>query len=515
MDANDAGGAVAYAEALVAASDHETNVKQLRATAYTDGGLMLARRDLVEKGAELWQRLGPDASPHIAYNFANAQDALWKIALKEKGPATAWQDDREWLRRARETFERVGADQHARAELRANALTNAGNSFDDLGRDLNALRCYDDAIAIDSSFGMAHGNRGKALLRMAPFMGEHARTVLRQAALALDAALACKESVVRYGGAQALASFEAARAKPSLSRIPPDGEESNVELHALADPYLTWCLRNGLFLHVSHGCIREETHDLDAVFFRGLVTGLSDEGRSRTDELVDAFNAIKRDYISARYSVWLAMDSESLIRDHAREMSERVRFCDTLSYGRFGVRTGLAVQALASAVDMLDKIASFVHLYLATGRAERDVYFSSLAWEDGRRRRSPRLGPEIAAAISDPERNRGLLALCDLSLDLSEDTPLRRLVGRRHAATHRFLVVHAMMTPESTKWLEPVSWEDLKSSLLEQLEVARGAIVYLARMIDIHEAASRENLKDDLTVTFPIERADTTLEDWE
>lgn len=510
LDNGDARAAIAFAEALAPGPAREPSVELIRAAACTEGGFMLERRDLVEKGANLWRTLKPRDSATIAYNLANAENALWELAVRKNDFAQAWQHDRQHMHAARVIFERVGADDSAASELRAQALTNAGNSYDNVGRDLDALDCYERAIGLDPGFGMAHGNRGTTLSHVAPYMGEHAGGARRQAAAALDSAHANRDSVLRYGGSSAVACFERERA--SLQPSAPENPEEAGGCQRLGDPHLDWCLQHKLFLHVSHECIRDGTESLDAVFFPSLTTGLTDADEARANDLIDAFNAVKQDYIATRYLAWLATEPSSPIREHAQAVGRRALFLDSLTYARFGVRTGIATQALAAAVDVLDKIASFVHLYLDTGRV-RDVYFSSISLA---KRQGRSLAPQLAAALSKPERNRGLLALCDLSADLDKETALRRQVGHRHTATHRFLVIHSMMTPSSTEWLDRLDWGQLVDESLQQLGIARAAIVYLARAIDIHEKAQRGAApRNGLTMPFAIPRMDTDLSEYE
>ncbi len=309
LDAGDAPAAIAFAEALKSTPGQVPNVEQILAAAYTDGGFKLERRDLVERGAALWRKLKPGDTATIDYNLANAEDAIWQLAVRKDDFASAWQNERDHLHVAREIFERVGAADSAPPDLRAQAFNNAGNSYDNVGRDVEALACYERAFAVDPGFGMAHGNRGIALLRLAPFMGEHAATLLRQAVAALDIALANRDSVLRYGGTSALERFETMRASLKLSSA--KASVGRAERQRLADPYLDWCLQHRLFLHVSHECIREGTEILDAVFFRGLTAGLTTADDARGNDLFDAFNAVKQVYIATRYLVWLATQPSS------------------------------------------------------------------------------------------------------------------------------------------------------------------------------------------------------------
>jgi hypothetical protein len=185
-------------------------------------------------------------------------------------------------------------------------------------------------------------------------------------------------------------------------------------------------------------------------------------------------------------------------------------FLDTPTYARWGVRTGIATQAFSAAVDVLDKIASFIHLYFDTGRIQ-DVYFRSIAATE---RRSNGIAPKLAAALLKPERNRGLIALFDLSADLKQKTPLRLHHQHRNTATHRFLTTHTEMTPPSNEWIDRVRWHDLLEESLEQLCIARGAILYLARTIDAHEA-SKDHSSTTQTAQLPVRRVDTDLAEYE
>lgn len=483
LDAGNPSGAVALADDCIPTSDQELNVTHLRAALSTDGGLSLGQRDLVERGMALWQQIGPDSHPAIAYNLANAEMAIYNLAVKEGDLSTVFERERHYLRSARTRFDRIGTEKSAPQKLRLQALTNAANAYDIVGRYVDALDCYDRALAIDPNFGMALGNRGIALHSSAPFMGEHGSTLRHEAAAALDAALNNRESVLRFGGPDALRQFQDIRDKiPS-----PTSPQSPAHLGSpWQDPYLDWCRQHELFLHVSHGCLREDAPRLDPLFFHSVITGFDSAGEQRMCHLVDGLNTVKQDYVAARYVAWLASDKRSPIRDHAASVSERVTFLDSLLYARWGVRTGIAIQAFAAATNVLDKTASFVHLYLETARSVRGVSFAAL-WHE---KKGKPMDPELAATLDKPERNIGLLALCDLSCDLEQpDTALSRRVDLRHTATHRFLVTHTELVPPSDEWFDRMRWGDLVDNTRAQLRIARAAIVYLTRLIDRHEAS--------------------------
>ena len=479
--------AVALAEALVPGQDQELNVRHLRACAYTDAGIRLRDLALVKEGVRIWGEMNRQDSVTISYNLASAQLHLWQLAVEQAGLGDAWLNEHSQLHEARRLFNLVAQHKDTDTELRLKALTDCGNSFDNIGRYLDALDCYERALKLDSSFGMAAGNRGITFLNVASLMGGHESHVLLRAASDLDIAISDQDRVLRCGGQSTLETFKRRR---SGLLVTEDSDHSAGEPSPqLGDPHLDWCLRNQLFLHISPDCIRAGSETLDAVTFRNFSLSLAEDAAlDRANEIVDAFNTIKQDYIVARYLVWLAATEDSPIQGQAKTITRRTSFSDSLNYAYWGVRPGIGIQALKVTLDTLDTIAAFVHLYFRTGRGVRDIEFRTLPYAS---RSKKKLAPSLAEALKRPEQNRGLAALFDLSAELEEQSTssLRRLVQRRHAATHRFFSVHIEGTPDSSDWIERLIWSELLEESLESLRITRRAILYLAQMIHIHERA--------------------------
>lgn len=295
--------------------------------------------------------------------------------------------------------------------------------------------------------------------------------------------------------------------KEDWSKALPDGkaEEQHVRLSFNADlpfpkrdterwddAHARWCYEHSLFLHVSHHCLTTDDEHYDPLFVRGFTGGLGENEQRSVDDLVDALNALKQEFVAARYLTWLAIADDSPVREQARALSAKVPFHDSLLLARWGARTGLTLQALTAATNLLDKIAAFLHLYFRAGRPRQQLYFRGLWKAKGKPvRMEPAFSEQLPKSPSDgvgSGGNLGLLALCDLSRDLEGDTPLARLLALRHAASHRFLVAHHALAPESTEWLERMEWTDVVEVMLQQLAVGRAALVYLVRAVDSNEA---------------------------
>lgn len=481
LAADDGRGAITAAETVTADERWEWARRELLGVALIDGGMLEQDEGLIARGIDELRAAFPDPLPFTVYNVANGELGLWEIPLRRDGVTAALVNHRRHLHAARRAFESIGHSADAPVALRVQALVNAANSYDTLGRDLEALALWDQALMLDPDFAMAHGNRGIALAAAAPHAGVHAPRLVAQAIVALDRALADPQGVIAHGDPHALRSFAEQRA-----RLPAELRASHAPKPApWSDAYLEWCRTPELFLHVSHACLAEDTAPLDALFVHSISGDFGEAGERRGDDLLDGLNAIKQEYASVRYLTWLALDRDSTISSQAQALNAHVRLVDNANDARRGVRTGLAVQAFVAATNLLDKIAAYTHAYFDTGRIPKNVSFRHL-WAR-RANKTVTMDPTLAAAMAPPQWNRGLAALCDLAADLEDDTPLSRFVALRHTATHRLLVAHDAEPPPSAGWLERIGWTELAQRSVEQLQLARAAAIYLVRAIDMHE----------------------------
>jgi tetratricopeptide (TPR) repeat protein len=495
--------ALDYVAGLKATDAWRWALLELRGVMGIEAGFDLGEVSEVGRGIALLTSAFPDGlHSTTAYNIANGENARWELVLKEEGIVAAIERERKSLHAARRMWEQIGQDSVVEPELRAQALVNAGNSYDNLGRGHEGIRLYDEALEVVPDFAMAHGNRGKALALTLPFAFEHTHAVLAETVAALDAALSSPDAVMRVGGPSALASFRQAR-----DQLPDEVPEHSHEPEAWSDPYLSWCRQHELFLHVSPTCLTQDAPLLDSLVFQRLVGSFDDDSLERSDSLLDGLNAIKRDFTTTRYLTWLALDPESTVAEQAGELDHRIRLADTLNYGRWGLRTGIAIQAFAATTNLLDKIATFTHAYFETGRKPNEVVFRDF-WQA---QNSKSMDPKFAAAITPPVWNPGLAALCDLANDLRDDTPLAAFVALRHAATHRLVVAHEFAAPESTGWLERVEWPAFEAASLDQLQLARAAIIYLVRAVDTEEHAKSQQYGEDALVPLPTVDVDADL----
>ena len=493
LDSGDAKGAISFAESLVAVSDLTASVQEEIAGIYIDAGFQLRDSARIKSGAEMFREIELlEPLPHVRYNIANAEMHLWELAKKCVGSKAAWLHHRHHHYESKRLFELVAQDCGSDDLLRLRALTNCGGLFQYAGKVVDAIDCFNRALEIDPKFGMALGKRGIARIYLAPLVEDDPSEMLAAAASDLDTALLDSKRVIAFGGKQAEESMRQWRSFIDEPIDKPFEQQVSGAINSSAegeDPHLRWCRSNGLFLDYFAKDADYDKPKLDSVSFKRFNVAIADDPISRSAEIVDAFNAIKQDFVASRYLAWLAVEAASPIHGHADSVTKRVTFWDTNSYARWDVRTGLTVQALKATIDLLDKIACFVHLFLDTTRHDW-VDFRTLPFPNSKTKDS--YEEVIERELGASPENWGLMALIILSFELldgtASDLKIRR--GIRNAATHRYLVVHEIGSSEPTKWTDHINVSDLQDHLIDQLGVAKNAVLYLAAMINCRWDAS-------------------------
>jgi len=147
VDSGDVAGAVALTESL---TGPQVIVINLKAIAYTHGGWVASDDGMLATGAELWQALYDTApeSGAMAYNLANVEQNRWELAVREHGFSGVLERNRAHLHACRKLFRQAAGDGDAPLDIRVQALTNLGNSYDHQGRDIDALACWEKALAL-------------------------------------------------------------------------------------------------------------------------------------------------------------------------------------------------------------------------------------------------------------------------------------------------------------------------------------------------------------------------------
>ena len=155
--------------------------------------------------------------------------------------------------------------------------------------------------------------------------------------------------------------------------------------------------------------------------------------------------------------------------------------------------------SLRLSIDVLDKIAFFVRDYCAVSSIEqRHVNFRNL-W--AARASRLKLRPELAA-----RRNPFLFALFDLALDLGRNGDYARIYDHRNALTHRYMVVHDMISSgQANDHVPRIQIEEFLEEVIFAMQLTRAAVMYLIMFVDLEEGRERSKSRYGLIPGIPLD----------
>jgi hypothetical protein len=395
-------------------------------------------------------------------------------------------------------------------------LTNLGNLMNTVGRFVEAIAYWNEALSIDSAFGMARGGRGYGLWYYARSL--HDRTeaafLLRAALRDLREALTQDlEPDARTGFAFLCDTIERALDPTFVTEKHP-GEESPKGVQSAETRYRRWSLAHRLFLNSMNDIGESWSAAHDSLTLPSIVVPLD------TGPIYPGlFNQMKQEFVSARYLLYEAENSEGV---HFADRD--VLLFNTLDYPAYSLATEKLKCAFRLSYSLLDKIAYFLNAYLSLGISDRRVSFRTLWYEQGERKRP--LRPDFRKRENWPLRG-----LFWLSKDLSEDTPdfvealepdARDIAAIRNHLEHKYLKLHDDLwsTPDRNK-AKPGLADSLAKSMhradfaartLRLMQAARAALIYLSLTV-WREERSREASRDPSKL-IGLQPLDVWEDDW-
>ena len=393
---------------------------------------------------------------------------------------------------------------------RAQIHTNLGNLLNHIGRFVEAVEAWDDAIALVPRMGMANGNRGIGLSYFGSQLYDpgHSAMLGLAARDALRRALAPDAIVDSPGLEPAFASFQRyAEAIDQQLGALKDEDLRSRKLFSLGRSraeraYRQWCLDHRLFLNPLNDLGADPIAAHDILNLPTLVEeGLGKDFGPPT--AIRHFNVLKQEYVTARYALYEAMSARGV------HFSDRgVLLYDTMDFPAFGFAVERAKLAFRAAYALLDKAAYFLNDYFQLGHGERQVSFRNLWFRPKGKDLHPRF---------DGTANWPLRGLFWLSKDMFDDAfrsvtrpDARELYELRNHLEHKFVAVHddiladmAASRRQPSKGLYDIEFSDLTARALRQLKLSRAALIYLS--LGVHaEERRRESERDPDRLTMPM-----------
>lgn len=342
--------------------------------------------------------------------------------------------------------------------LKSRILVNIANTYDDLGRSMDALEYYEESFNYDQNNPIAWGNKGIALYRYAKLMGHYKTTIYFDAHELLEKAI----SLGPYP--KALRNFELTKKKIDeklKNKKKFDRPELQIESDADLDLYnKTFCYDNKLYLNLCNYCQRCGYSIKDAV----LPNIESNESFSN---LATYFNQIKIDFITARTLLFLSgydkLDLSTLYKN--------LELFSLDDNSNNDVDVQLLKSSFKSFADTLDKIGHFLNEYLSLGMGKKDVTYAKV------------LNKIQLTNRSDIKKNPGLNALFDIYLDFKKGE-YNELAELRNKLTHQFISVKNNDIKGDSKIIRK---QDLKNKTIKLAHIVKNSIIYLFYFVNLQK----------------------------
>lgn len=450
-----------------------------------DLGTALGKENLVKEGVESLKKDLEEITQNkkfasaAYYNLANGYHSLFKFKYKKDRHYACFKKTE--LNQAKNYYLK-SLEYPIRDTLSASRIwTNIGNCFDELGRVIDALECYEEALKKKPNYGMALGNKGMALLYYASLTGEHQGTFLIEAYSLLSQALKLgvepeAESIFR----RHLQNIKKRFPNKDFLDNPPKYPGYTIKAKPRFEKFLIeFCLNNKPYLNICNYCQKCDSAIGDtAVIKKMLIPIIKGNGKVFPENnpylrLSSYLNQIKQDYITTRFLLILSRYRGL----NLNFVDKRVKIIDTLDYNMHNVYIELVKASFKNFYDILDKIAYFINDYLKLGIDEKKISFQRVWF----------CKDKTVRKKIDDTKNFSLNALFDLHKDI-EDGPYRKLRKIRNRLTHSFINVKMFQIKEDE---ENMTEDTLIRRTLELAKLVRNAIIYL-----LYFVYSEENKKE-------------------
>lgn len=416
---------------------------------------------------------------HLYYNIANGYVSLYKLEYERNKIEQII--DNENLENAKCYFRKaIKRESRVDSEMRTQLWTNYGNCLDSLGRVMEALYAYDEALKTEPNFPMALGNKAIAIRFFADISGAYRGAMYIKSYQILKLALEGK-NLTKFGGITAKKNF-----KDEIKQIKELFKDKSVLSQKLNHPsynitymtafekfYIDFCSKHKLFLNFH---IHEDECEASIVdpIFPSSITSMDDSETSY--DLAKHINQIKEDYSVAR----LLLVQSQFKSDDFDRISKRTTFVDTLDHSIFNVYVGLLKSSFKGAYNILDKISRFINEYYKLG-VQGDIYFTTIWQYEVNNERKIR--PKILNS-----KNISLYALYDVFLDFKSDH-YKRIQDIRNASVHERLVIYdSVLTDLDSKESKyNIGYETMLFQTINLLHLVKSAVIYLINFVQLEE----------------------------
>ena len=414
-------------------------------------------------------------APIVYYTLANGYYEFFRIR-RTKDPYYIYLKETE-LNHAKELYMKTLDYTNQNNIQISKTYVNLGNCYDHLGRVVDALECYEEALKLNPYNGMALGNKGMAMYHYGWLAGQHQATFLIEAYSYLSRAM--KSEISQEAGNTFLKCRDKIRGRFSNKGVldnPPKYPGYLINVDADFERFLIeFCMTNKLYLNICNFCQKCDAAIGDTAIIQKMRVQLNKDQDFVKDNpyyhLAAYLNQIKQDYVTSRFLLIMS-------RYKGLDLSfvdKRVKIINTLDYSIHNVYVQLVKHSFKNFCDILDKIACCINNYLKLGISEKEVNFRRIWYHDPRTRKIHRGIINI--------KNLSLNALYDIYRDF-EIGQYKGLRNTRNALTHRFVNIRMLQALENDENMTETRFVE---QTIKLSKIVRNVIVYLLHFVYIEE----------------------------
>ncbi|MEX0909789.1 MAG: LA2681 family HEPN domain-containing protein [Candidatus Paceibacterota bacterium] len=451
------------------------------------------------------------------YNLGNGYGAIFDIAIQQ---GKSRYEVYELAKKARSYFEKVTPASSSYSEAR----TNIGNLMDTktLGRPIEAINFYEDALSKNPRHAMALGNKAMAIQDLAP-VSEYSETCLVYAYQLYCQALNETHSLASTGGPNALQIFT--MEKDRIKKIfklhhkqellkkdlvhPPADQSAMTEFLKF---YTEFCLNNDLYLNLHMFDKSSEASTKDSLIINPVTLINNSE---YANEYFFRLNEIKEAYITARY----ILCKSQFTNVETSTISKKTVLINTLDYSAVNLYVGLLKSAYKETIGVLDKIAILLNKYMQLGHVEKSSYlnYRNIWYTDSTKmyKAFNIWGIKIAIRKKQQRKINLVMIKCENTYLFGVYSLCQEIAlldnGIRNALTHRYLrVFRAINGPEGT-----YTFEELSNKTIQMQYLVKSTIISLISFINVEESKKKQQLskKGETMVSIPLP-SDQMLDLW-
>lgn len=384
-----------------------------------------------------------------------------------------------------------------KTDLRFRVRTNLANLFSHLGRFVEAIAYWDEAIAEYPTFAMAIANKGNCLFHYARYVYDpsHQFILLSESFQHLTKGL--------YLGLEPHAKIGVS--KQVLHLLTLEDWEQVDRSYANEEPaketeeaqYRKWCTEHQLFINPLNDVLNNQLVQHDILTFPSMTIENKSEYQG-TPEAFGIYNQLKQEYVSARYTVYAALQAS---QQEIHFSDKETALYDLLDFRCYQLWVEQLKMAFLSLYAIFDKLAFLINHYWQLNTPAHKIAFKTI-WYNKK---------TLHRCFAESE-NWALRGLFWLSKDfyinqttISTEPEAYHLNQIRNHIAHKYLKVYNGEIVSSTKnfaqdeTFYPITSTDFIEQTIKLLKLVRSSLIYLPLAVYIEEAK-----QDKSDLAFPM-----------